>query len=350
MKLTIGIPVYNSEKYIEKCLDSVLQTELDEYEIICLDDGSTDTSLEILQKYALKNNDLRIISTENRGAFIARMRIVDEAMGEWVGFVDADDLIDPQMYKILLEETKKNKHIDMVVCAFNKVDSESGKVRAVQMDSYGNTILDFIEKPEERGLLAGVNPAYWNKIYKKEKLKNLLRLGYSPKIMEDLLFATSVFPMIEGVAFIEKPLYDYYDIPFSATKKIGWNELQDAEKGLRDLADHLNSKNWYKEDIYKHDLITAMVCLHLGIAFTINWNDDMQGRSREDIWRDTRAFLDKEFTGWDNNIYVNFRYIVKRRVLVKLYLSSRLFRLGIWTTVVKVYHILCRIMKKDLKW
>lgn len=350
MKLTIGVPIYNAENYIERCLDSVLQTDLDEYEIICLDDGSTDKSLEILKKYASINRNLRIISTDNRGAFIARSKIIDEARGEWIGFVDADDVIDPQMYKLLLEETRKNEHIDMVVCAFNKVDAESGKVQAVQMSSYGNTILDFTEKPEERGFLAGVNPAYWNKIYKKEKLKNRLRLEYSPKIMEDYLFAASVFPILDGVAFVKPPLYDYYDIPFSVTKKIGWNELQDAKRGLRDLAAYLDKVDWYNGDMYKRDLITAMTCVHLGIAFTVNWNDDAQGRSLKDIWMDAKAFLDKEFIGWKKNIYINFRYIVKRRALIKLYLSNILFRFRIWTVIIKVYHMLCRIIGNDMKW
>lgn len=350
MKLTIGIPIYNAEKYIDRCLDSVLRTDLDEYEIICLNDGSTDASLEILKKYALANRNLRVISTKNRGAFIARSKIIDEAQGEWIGFVDADDVIDPQMYKILLAETGKNQHIDMVVCAFNKVDSEVGKVRAVQMNSYGNAILDFVETPEERGLLAGVNPAYWNKVYKREKLKNRLRLEYSPKIMEDYLFAASVFPVVEGVAFVEKPLYNYYDVPLSVTKKIGWNELEDAENGLRDLAIYLDNTEWFHKDIYKHDLVTAMACVHLGIAFTVNWNDDVKGRSRKDVWMDTRAFLDEEFTGWEENTYVNFRYIAKRRVLFKLYLSNKLFRFRIWTVIIKAYQMLCHIIGKDLKW
>lgn len=350
MKLTIGIPVYNAEVYIERCLNTVLQARnADEHEVICIDDGSTDKSLDILKRYASTHRNVRVINTENKGAFLARSRVIDEARGEWIGFVDADDIISPQMYKLLLAETTKNSHIDMVVCAFYKMDLKSGKVKAVQMDSYGNQVLDFTKNPADRGLLAGVNPAYWNKIYKREKLQNRLQLDYSPRIMEDYLFAASVFPLIDGVAFIDAPLYNYYDVPFSVTKKIGWDELRDAEEGLQELSTYIKKSNWFT-DVYKHDLITAMTCVHLGIAFTINWNDNEQRAPLRLIWINTKFFLDKEFAGWRENTYIRFRYIIKRKPLAKLYFSNLLFRCGMWPVIVRMYHIVCNIVGADLKW
>lgn len=349
VKLTIGIPVYNAERYIARSLNSVLQTEgINNYEIICVDDGSTDKSLEILKKYESAYDNINVISTENKGAFLARSRIIDEAQGEYVGFVDADDTIDSQMYEVLLR-VAENQNIDMVVCAFNKIDLKSGKIKAVQMNFYGSVILDFAESPIDRGLLAGVNPAYWNKIYRKEKLKERLRLDYSPKIMEDYLFAASVFPFMDKVAFVDMPLYNYYDVPFSVTKQIGMNELRDAEVGLRELAFYLNSMNQFTDDIYKQDLVTAMTCVHLGIAFTINWNDKAE-KSVKEIWINTKKFLDKEFAGWRNNSYISIKYIIRRKALTKLYLSNWLFRCRIWPVVVWMYHTLCRIVGKDLKW
>lgn len=351
MRLTIGIPIYNSEKYLSRCLKSVLDSEgADEYEIICIDDGSTDRSSTVIQNYKNKHKQIRIIHSENKGAFIARSKIIDEAQGEWIGFVDSDDTVEKSMYKKLLDKTEKNNHIDMVVCAFNKIDCNTGQIKAVQMNSYGNKELDFIECPYERGMLAGINPAYWNKIYRKEKLSERLRLGYSPKIMEDYLFAGSIYPFVDGVAFVEKALYNYYDTALSATKIIGRKELNDAKLGLKELVAFLNSKDEFVSDPYRHDLIAVMTCVHLGIAFTINYNQYNGNEKVKDIWRETKCFLNENLRGWESNIYINHSYVRGRKELYKLYYASLLYKYSIWNILVKGYHLLCVFLGMDLKW
>ena len=91
-KVSVIIPVYNTEKYLKKCLDSVCNQTLSDIEIICIDDCSTDNSLNILKEYTLKDNRIKLIEfKENKGAAVARNTGIDEAKGEYIGFIDSDD-------------------------------------------------------------------------------------------------------------------------------------------------------------------------------------------------------------------------------------------------------------------
>ena len=101
-KVSVIIPVYNTEKYLRKCLDSVCNQTLSDIEIICVNDCSTDNSFEILKEYALKDDRIKLIDfKENKGAAVARNTGIDEAKGEYIGFVDSDDFIDLDFYEKL---------------------------------------------------------------------------------------------------------------------------------------------------------------------------------------------------------------------------------------------------------
>lgn len=101
--ISVIVPVYNTSKYIVRCLDSIVEQSIKNIEIICVNDGSTDDSLAILQQYSAKHENVRIVSQENKGAMAARKNGLAYARGVYVGFVDSDDWIEPQMYEKLLE-------------------------------------------------------------------------------------------------------------------------------------------------------------------------------------------------------------------------------------------------------
>lgn len=98
-KISIIVPIYNVENYLGRCLDSILAQEYEDFEIIAINDGSTDNSLTILQEYAEKDNRISIIDKINNGVSSARNVGLSQARGEYIGFVDPDDWIEPQMYK-----------------------------------------------------------------------------------------------------------------------------------------------------------------------------------------------------------------------------------------------------------
>lgn len=351
MILTIGIPVYNAEKFISRCLDSVMNLEdIDKYEVICVDDGSTDSTLDTLNKYAKAFRQLRVISTENEGAYRARERIIREAKGEWIGFIDADDTVEKDMYIKMLVKASSADHIDMVVSAFNKVDKVSEQIKAIQMNRFGNSDYDFVTNPLERGILSAVNPAYWNKIFRKSKIENRLQLRTSPKIMEDFLFFLSIIPNLNGVGFIDAPLYNYYDIETSLTKKIGTKELKDAEEGLRALLEYLQTNSSISNGKYIWDLVLMMVYIHLGIAFTINWNESNRITSIVRVYKETRYFIDKRLYYNKNCVFLSYNYVRQYPQIKKAFYACELYKSCLWPVVVKCYKFLSIVIKNDMKW
>ena len=126
-KVSVIIPVFNTEKYLRKCLDSVCNQTLSDIEIICIDDCSTDDSLNILKEYALKDNRIKLIEfKENKGAAVARNLGIDEAKGEYIGFIDSDDYPETELFYEHLYNNAKEKDADISKGAYK--DSETGYI------------------------------------------------------------------------------------------------------------------------------------------------------------------------------------------------------------------------------
>ncbi|MBQ3035075.1 MAG: glycosyltransferase, partial [Alphaproteobacteria bacterium] len=125
-KVSVIIPVYNVEEYLRECLDSVVNQTLKEIEIICVDDGSTDSSLEILKEYASKDNRITVMKQENLHAGIARNAGLAVAKGEYLSFLDSDDFFELNMLEEMYKNCKKNK-IDVCICDVQFYDNATKK-------------------------------------------------------------------------------------------------------------------------------------------------------------------------------------------------------------------------------
>lgn len=347
IKITVGIPVYNAEKSIQLCMDSVIKAleKVKQYEIICVDDGSLDKSAQIIKEKYCRNYNVRLIQQDNKGPFFARDYVIGEAKGEWIGFVDADDTIEEDMYSTMIERAESSANMDMIVCAFQKIDYIKCNF-LVQMNKFGNAKYDFEKNPQDRGIMAAVNPAYWNKLYRRTAIQNRVKLAKSPRIMEDLIFYSSVMPFIRAISFVEKPLYNYNNIEFSVTKQIGKNELEEAKDGVVSLLNHF--KQYNISDEYIWNLISLLVCMHLGIAFSINWTESLS--SLKEVHKSNIDFLNTYFPEWNRNIYLEREYLQYRPQLKKTYLAFTLFKTQMWSTIVRIYKVVCNILGNDIKW
>ena len=125
IKVSIIIPVYNVEKYLRQCLDSIVNQTLKEIEVICINDGSTDNSPIILEEYEKKDPRIRVITQENMGSGVARNRAIQQAKGKYIGFMDSDDWADPTMFEKLYENAELNNS-DIVMCPM-LIINESGQ-------------------------------------------------------------------------------------------------------------------------------------------------------------------------------------------------------------------------------
>ena len=133
IKISTIIPIFNAEKYLDKCLTSIINQTLKDIEIICVNDGSTDNSLKILKYYSNLDDRIKIINTDNHGQGSARNRALKEAEGEFISFVDADDWIELNSYEILYNMAKKN-NLDMLF--FKMINYINSTEELIKTDIY----------------------------------------------------------------------------------------------------------------------------------------------------------------------------------------------------------------------
>ena len=204
-KLSIIAAVYNLEKYLPRCLDSLVNQTLQEIEIICVDDGSTDSAPKIIDEYAQKYPDkVKAFHKENGGEFTTRNYGLERATGEYVTFVDTDDYVESNWAKKLYNAAKEND-ADMAVCGFERIDLNTGKVVSTNMTQFGNCVKKVNGQDD---FMLFINPAPWNKIYKLNKVKDLKFLNF--RGFNDMIFLASSYTKIEKIAFVPDVLYHYF--------------------------------------------------------------------------------------------------------------------------------------------
>lgn len=204
--ISIIIPVYNIEKYLKNCLDSVCNQTYTSLQIILVDDGSTDSSGDICDQYARHDNRILVIHKENGGLSDARnagMRVVE---GAYIGFVDGDDWIEPDMYENMLEFCKK---YDLDVIAARFIEE---RIDDVSKDQYSGVFEVFsgIQMLEINLYGKGnrlVSNAVWDRLYKRELLQGLL--FPKGKCYEDICFTTEVFLRADKCGYWDRGIYHY---------------------------------------------------------------------------------------------------------------------------------------------
>lgn len=204
MKISVIIPVYNCEKYLPDCLESVLAQSFTELEIIVIDDGSTDKSGKICDEYAKKDARIQVIHQANRGVSASRNTGIEHMTGDLVSFIDADDTLDPDMYEFLY--LLMNRYgADIVHCGYRHVVGE--EIRLVH-----DTRKVVVQNQEEAlQCLIGAKlfvGSLWNKLYKAELVKNLT-FDENLKINEDILFNFLLFSKAKKTVFADYAKYNY---------------------------------------------------------------------------------------------------------------------------------------------
>lgn len=228
-KISIIIPAYNIEKYLATTLDSVLAQVYENLEIIVVNDGSKDGTRKIIDGYVARDSRIKAIHKENGGVTSARLRGVAEASGDWIGFVDGDDYIEPEMYQRLLDNAL-NYNADISHCGYQMV-YPSGRI-----DYYYNTgrIIKQDGLQGCRDLLSGafVEPALWNKLYRRKLFAGLSdRMDQGIKINEDVLMNYYLFKLAESAVFEDVCPYHYVLRKGSAaTSRLNAYKLKDPLK------------------------------------------------------------------------------------------------------------------------
>lgn len=235
MILSFIIPVYNCEDYLANCIDSILNSSLNDYEIILVNDGSIDNSLHICQDYASRNKNIKVINQSNKGASSARNAGLDVAVGDYLWFVDADDSISPENVHQLLKETQMC--YDIINFKYNRIDTLSQDVcQEYPVDKNVSDGIDLIECSHALFL--------WDKLFRREIIGSV-RFAENTKNIEDMYFNVCVLPKAKNITFLDIPLYNYYCISTTSTSrnrskrnliKLSQDTLFFQEKLIEDIA------------------------------------------------------------------------------------------------------------------
>lgn len=240
--ISIIVPIYNVENYLNKCLSSITQQTYTNIEILLIDDGSTDRSGEICKKWTQKDSRIKYFLKENGGVSSARNRGLQEAKGEYIGFVDADDWISPNMYESLYTQIIKNE-CDIAICSRTRViDGEEIHYQNKESFIFTHGKIDM----RKLACIYDMNSIY-NKLYNKSLLKSI----YFPTNMtygEDLYIVPDILNNSRKGVYTSEGLYYYFDRKDSASYN-QWdiNKLQNNIDATLKLYYFLKKKKVYNQ-------------------------------------------------------------------------------------------------------
>lgn len=241
--ISVIIPIFNAEKYLENTLKSLLLQNFKNIEFICVNDGSTDTSLEILKKYSNIDNRIKIINKNNGGVSEARNKGLEYCSGKYITFLDADDTINPNIYCKMYKKIIDDKS-DMVITGYTKC-YESSNVSRIDFNmnvneevitNYTKYVYEYFSKYHDNGYL-------WNKLYKRDIIDEYkLKFDERLTMCEDLLFNLQYLYHTQKVSFINESLYDYNIRYESATYRLHINAF--LSRKLTYEQNRINCKKW----------------------------------------------------------------------------------------------------------
>lgn len=253
MKLSIIVPVYNSEKYIEKCLDSILNQDLKDWECFLIDDGSTDKSGAICDFYAIKDSRFKVVHKYNGGVSETRNLGLLLAKGEWVGFVDSDDWIDENRFSLAISKAEE-ANVPIVKCDIQQI-RKNGTTSIWSTPKGLYTIQDkrILSSPEYDNSSAVAN--VFNNNFLKQNHLQFRDCNYG----EDWLFNVETYTLAGKLYSLEKPLYHYqrHDASLSTTKIDSFRYIKMLNTLDKVCSQYKDNENWKLfEDIVINNFYT----------------------------------------------------------------------------------------------
>lgn len=208
-KLSILVPVYNVEPYLAQCLSSLIDQSLQDIEIICINDGSADSSLAILQRFAKKDSRISIIDKENTGYGDSMNKGIKRAHGEYIGILEPDDWVDVHAYEIMYQAAKKS-HADVVKTNFyrTRTNAKTGLTESVRT---AEILQKETVKPSDKREIFQFMPAIWSAIYKKDFLidNKITFLPTPGASYQDLSFSFKVWTLAQKVVLLPDAFVHY---------------------------------------------------------------------------------------------------------------------------------------------
>ena len=298
-KVSIIVPVYNVEKYIEKCLNTLINQTLEDIQIIIVNDGSTDNSKELIKKY-LHDERVIYLEKENGGLSDARNYGIPYATGEYIGFVDSDDYIELDMYEKMYNKAIE-ENSDMVECDFywkypNKIRKDIGVI-------YDN----------KKEAIVKARVVAWNKIIKREILEKTKILFPKGLKYEDIEFSYKLIPSLDKISFVKEPLVYYIqrDTSLANTQNERTSEIFTVFDNVIEYYKQNEIYEEYKEEL-EYTYARILLCSSLKRITKIKDKE-----VKENLINQTWENLNKKFPVWKKNIYLK-----ENKTFKNLYMKS----------------------------
>ena len=263
--ISVIVPAYNNAPWLPRCLDSILAQTHEDLEIIVVNDGSTDATASVLDDYAAKHDRIKAIHKENGGVTSARLRGVAEAKGDWIGFIDGDDEIEPQMYTHLLENAYKY-NVDISHCGYTHILPNGKQIYhhntgVVRMQDPVMAIRDLLRADQ-------IEPGLCNKLYKQELFQNLeVQMDLSIRNNEDMLMNFYLFSNAKKAVWEDVCPYHYIARDGSASRgRMNEHKIYDPIRVRQIIFEQCPQE-------LKDDALRAKIsmCLYSYALLTLEW-------------------------------------------------------------------------------
>lgn len=303
-KISVIVPIYNAEKYIERCMESIYAQTFTDYEIILVNDGSSDKSADICRKYKTADNRVTFIDKENGGAGSARNAGIEIAKGKYLAFPDVDDWFDPNMYEELYELAQSGD-FDVVFSGANYyTQNDSGELAYSRTGNCEAVILCSMEECRKEVMTffptSTIFDVPWNKLYKRSvAINNNVRFSDTRRC-QDAMFNIDFYNAIQSAASIDKAYYNYIENTTEGVqRKFPQNYIDINIAYFDKLIGHLSSWGIYEGKIKQHYDTSFVIAVYETVGMFENpvWNFSKQEQkayikgimARDDV----RQFLKK---------------------------------------------------------
>lgn len=336
--ITVIVPCYNAEKYINKCIDSILNQSFKNFELICVNDGSTDTTLDILKEYEKNNSNMLVVSKKNEGGKNVTKTGLKYAKGKYICAIDNDDYIEKDYLKELYNAITK-EDADIAICGFQREDFDTAKVFSLEMNNKtGTYILN-----DDYGIMLEINTALWNKLFKREVMVSLLNYRLDALGMGDMTLLAYMYQMINKISFTNKVLYHYRVRKNSGINTMKKNVIDSIYDNLIRIKESYANKDMY-------EAFDAYAFLHLGVSL-MYWIYKADRSSFNEIYKNNLKVLNENFPKWKKNKYYSLKYVIKNKGRnLKLHISYVFYRIGLFKLFIKTYGFITNHFKFDIKW
>lgn len=299
-KVSVIIPVYNTEQYLEDCLDSVFGQTLKELEVILVNDGSTDSSLKIMEKYQAQYPDrVKLLSKENGGQATARNMAIPLCTGEYIGFVDSDDYIEPEMYEQMYRKAKE-ADADYVECDYKNVKvNDSGEQE--QIADYGSRVREYTCKED---MFIDPMLAPWNKIYRRSLLQESEVRFPEGYIYEDTAFCLKAISLVQRFAFVPEKYVVHYFRGGSTMNVNKSKRVSNIFPVLKDVIDFYRKHDLF--DMYSSELEYEIVKILL-CSSMMRISEIPDKQLRKQYCKDTWEMIREYFPEYKKNIYLKHK-------------------------------------------